>query len=277
MSTVFTLSLNRVTKSLFLIFIPVLMISSCAPDIVSPIAKNTELGSTLSALTESFPVPVRVTDVPGPALLMSFSPAESGDSESLLKYTNLFSEEFGKYPDGLIQVSGLKEVAIVKNLVVSGQGRAAMSDIFRKILYLDFIRGAYNPAYQRHVIHHEFYHMFEPSLNGNGTWQDPQWAALNSPGFKYGDGGASMQGNSGSGVLNHPQPGFIDLYCTSGLEEDKAEIYATLFIPEEYKKVMEWAATDEILANKIAYMKNSLRAKCPELDDAFWDRLHSGN
>jgi hypothetical protein len=277
MSTVFTLYRNCVMKSLFLIFIPILMIASCAPDVMSPIAKNTELGSTLLGLAQQFSVPVEAIDLPGASLGMSFSPAEPTDSEALLKYTDLFTQEFSKYPEDLIAAAKLKEVAVVKNLVVSGQGRAAMSDIFRKILYLDFIRGAYNPTYQRHVIHHEFYHMFEPALNGNGTWQDPQWAALNSPGFEYGSGGASMQGNSGSGVLNHPLPGFIDLYSTSGLEEDKAEIYASLFIPEEYKKVMEWAAMDPILANKIAYMKNTLREKCPEMDDAFWTRLHSGN
>jgi hypothetical protein len=252
-------------------------LSSCAPDVLSPIGKDTELGSLLSSMTEGYSVPVRVTDLPGPALMMSFSPAEEADQAALTKYLKLFDEEFSKHPNDLIQASGLKQVAIVKNLVVSGQYRAAMPDLGRKILFLDFLRGASNPTYQRHVIHHEFYHIIEPAMNGNNTWKDPQWAALNEEGFEYGSGGADMQSNSSSGVQNHPQPGFIDLYSTSGLEEDKAEIFGALFVASESAKMMEWAQTDEILANKIQYMKASLQQKAPDMDDAFWTKLNSEN
>jgi hypothetical protein len=253
------------------------LLASCAPDLVSPIEKIIETDSELTSLTTGFPVPILVAQVPGPTGTVSYSTVGEADRGRLVTYLKLFSEEFRKYPVGLIQAAGLQGVAVVKDLTVSGQLRPGVADTSRKILFLDLAFGAYDSTYQRHVIHHEFFHMLEPSRDWNGSWQDPAWAALNEPGFQYGNGGGTMQNSSGSYYLTHPQPGFTNLYSTSGLEEDKAEIFTALFMAGEYEKVMDWAQTDEILANKINAMKNYLQQKCPEIDEAFWTRLHPGN
>jgi len=106
-------------------------------------------------------------------------------------------------------------------------------------------------------------------------WKDPTWATFNDPEFKYGNGGAADQKNAGAYYLTHPQRGFINEYSTAALEEDNAEIFAALFVPAEYEKLKEWMKTDTILANKVAYLKAFLQQQCPQMNDDFWNHLHS--
>ena len=175
------------------------------------------------------------------------------DKKQLDLYRKILAAELGKYPMPLLQKSKLKGIAIVKNLSVAGQRRAAMPDYENEILYLDFQRGAHNPAYQAHVIHHEFFHLLEQELNGSAYFKDPEWAKLNPKNFRYGKGGKKQRGNDNFALV-HPQSGFINRYSTSALEEDKAEIYAALFIPAERKKITAMAANDTHLAAKIKMM-----------------------
>ena len=184
------------------------------------------------------------------------------DNKQLDLYRKILAAELGKYPMPLLQKSKLKGIAIVKNLSVAGQRRAAMPDYENEILYLDFQRGAHNPAYQAHVIHHEFFHLLEQELNGSAYFKDPEWAKLNPKNFKYGKGGKEQRGNDNFALV-HPQSGFINRYSTSALEEDKAEIYAALFIPAERKKITAMAANDTHLAAKIKMMLSILRQIAP--------------
>ncbi len=196
--------------------------------------------------------------------------ASKKDYPSLLKYLKLFQKEFNKYPVKFIHNIKLKGVIFVKDLSISGQRRAAVPDYYVEYLYYDFERGAHNAIYQQHVIHHELYHMVEQEKNGSGYYKDPNWAKLNSPDFQYGKGGRFMRGGNAY-TYNHPQPGFVNLYSTSGLEEDKAEIFATLFIPSEYKMAEKWIAEgDNRLATKINYMKQFLQTIDPSMNEQYW-------
>lgn len=172
------------------------------------------------------------------------------DAKLLAGYLTIASRELSKYPKTLLKKSNLKGIVIVKNLSVAGQRRAAMPDYQNEILYLDFQRGAHAPAYQAHVIHHEFFHLLEQELNGSAYFKDPAWAKLNPPGFKYGAGGKHQRGNDNFALV-HPQPGFINRYSMASIEEDKAEIYAALWIPVERNKITAMAAKDLHLAAKI--------------------------
>ena len=186
------------------------------------------------------------------------------DKKQLDLYRKILAAELGKYPMPLLQKSKLKGIAIVNNLSVAGQRRAAMPDYENEILYLDFQRGAHNPAYQAHVIHHEFFHLLEQELNGSVYFKDPEWAKLNPKNFRYGKGGKKQRGNDNFALV-HPQSGFINRYSTSALEEDKAEIYAALFIPGERKKINAMAAKDTHLAAKIKMMRRILHAIDPAI------------
>ena len=184
-------------------------------------------------------------------------------------YQQLFVKEFNKYPIELIKVADLKQVAIVKNLKYSSQERSALPDFLQEILYLDAFAGSNNPLYQRHVVHHEFYHLLEEEVYGNVYFKDPEWGALNPDDFRYGDGGANAR-TGPQYDLTHPEPGFINLYSTSGLEEDKAEIFAALMVPEERKLISAWAQSDPVLKAKIQKMKNFLKAKVPAMNNTYW-------
>jgi len=188
------------------------------------------------------------------------------DDSFLPKYLEIFNSEFNKYSQEFIKITNLKTVAFVKKLTVEGQERAAAPDYYKEILFLDIYLGNYDEQYQRHVIHHEFYHMIEEQLNGNAYYKDPNWAAFNPTDFSYGNGGKYERGDNAF-PLTHPKPGFINIYSQSALEEDKAEIYATLFIKDEGDKVAKWIKEgDSILENKVNYMKTFLEKNSQKVD-----------
>jgi len=260
--------------SLFLLLsLMTLSLASCGIN-TNPIVKGTAMDFMLSSYNENLPINVYLTDVPHSYWQISYAEPEESDTAVLGDYLTLFNKELDKYPDSLFQAARLENAVIIKKLYIQGQKRSGLPDYYRNTLYLDFTSGTYNKTYQRHTIHHEFYHILEQKVNGSAYWKDPAWARLNDSSFSYGNGGASAQSNSNAYTFVHPQPGFVNEYSMSGLEEDKAEVFAALLTPGEYEKVMTWIATDPILAAKVDYMKNFLQQLCPEINEDFWTRLH---
>ena len=71
-------------------------------------------------------------------------------------------------------------------------------------------------------------------------------------------------------MLTDKFPGFLNHYSTTGVEEDKAEIFANLIVePEVVKKRAE---TDAVLQSKVAQMRELLAAFCAEMNDDFWKK-----
>lgn len=190
--------------------------------------------------------------------IIDFDPLSKSDYKELSKYVYLFREEFFKYPKEFIEHTHLKKVAFVKHLTNQKVEVAAMPDYYQENLYMDIFVGNYDKTYQRHVVHHEFYHMIEEQLNGNTYFKDPEWAKLNDPSFQYGSGGINARSSDMQPVI-HPLDGFISLYAASGLEEDKAELFAGLMTTEEKTKIRNWAETDKILDKKIKYLSAFLK------------------
>ena len=58
----------------------------------------------------------------------------------------------------------------------------------------------YSRTYQRHAFHHEFFHIIDYRDDGQ-VYSDSRWARLNPQTFRYGDGGAKMQADPLSGLL----------------------------------------------------------------------------
>ncbi len=188
-------------------------------------------------------------------------------------YLDVFAEEFAKYPYDFIKESGLKAVVFCAGLDIGGQVRKAVPDYVNETLYLDIhALAGKSDRYARHVVHHEFYHMLEEQWNGSAYYKDPKWAALNPPDWKYGSGGARMQsGNVWD--FNHPAPGFINAYSTAALEEDKAEVWATMFVPESWEIIRPWLKTDKILQAKVDFLKSFAAGKSSHMKPAFWNHL----
>jgi hypothetical protein len=182
-------------------------------------------------------------------------------------YSDLFISEFSLYPQSLIKQCSLERVVLCKTLSFDGQLRAAIPDFEHETLYLDVLRGGYDRLYLRRVLHHEFFHIIDYRDDGD-VYEDKQWKALNPPGFKYGTGGKNSQDWAGAGELTAAFPGFLNYYSTTGVEEDKAEVFANLIVNSEY---VTWRAnTDRVVRAKVQLLKKLLAKFCPEVDEAFW-------
>jgi hypothetical protein len=186
---------------------------------------------------------------------------------AMQRYARLFAREFGLYPVDLIKRSELKRVVFCEQLSFDGQLRAAVPDFEHDTLYLDVTRGGYDRGYLREVLHHEFYHIIDFKDDGQ-LYTDDVWTALNARGFKYGTGGKNAQNSPEMGVLTDRYPGFLDHYCTTGVEEDKAEVFAYLMVNPAYVK--KRCEKDAVLAAKVKRMRELMVSFCPQIDDQFW-------
>jgi hypothetical protein len=209
------------------------------------------LEQSLAPLARRYELTITLTDPPKPAhTSIKYTALTDAEVSSAEPYVKLFAEEWAKYPAPFIKASRLKAVAFVTDLSVNGQHRAAVPDAPAPVLFLDPKVGDYNRAYQRHCIHHDFYHLVEREINGDINFKDPKWAALNDPPFHYGRGG-EFATTSDQFEINHPAPGFINKYSQSGIEEDKAEIFAATFTPEYRRSMEQWAQRDGVLRAKV--------------------------
>lgn len=192
----------------------------------------------------------------------------------LADYSDLFIQEFSLYPQDLVRRSNLKRVVLCKELSLDGQRRNAIPDSDHNTLYLDVVRGIGNRAYMRKVIHHEFFHIIDLRDDGE-IYKDDRWASLNPPGFQYGSGGREAQNVSQTGHFSDQYPGFLNHYSTTGVEEDKAEVYAAMIIASSY--VADRGKRDRFLNSKFAQMKQLILRFSPEMNDEFWRRAAAAN
>ncbi len=191
----------------------------------------------------------------------------AADDADLTSYTEIFAAEWSLYPPPLVRKTAIKRVVFCKNLSFAGQRRTAIPDFEHDTLYFDVTRGRHDDLYVRRVIHHEFFHVVDLKDDGN-LYADERWVRLNAPGFKYGPGGAKLQDDSAATTAGKDEPGFVNRYATSGVEEDKAELFAYLVV--EPKAVAERTAKDKYVRAKVERMKELLAAFSAEANDDFW-------
>ncbi|CAN5347709.1 hypothetical protein BH10PLA2_BH10PLA2_11360 [soil metagenome] len=195
---------------------------------------------------------------------------KNAERKELQDYISLFAPEFTLYPAELVQRSQLKCVVLCCELSFAGQRRNAIPDYEHDTLYLDVSRGKHNRNYLRKVIHHEFFHVIDYRDDGN-VYQDERWASLNPNMFKYSSGGRDAQSLKQTSVLTDKFPGFLNHYSTTGVEEDKAEMFSNLIVEPEY--VERRAKDDRVLNAKVERMKELLAAFSPEMNDKFWQKV----
>ncbi len=99
-------------------------------------------------------------------------------------------------------------------------------------------------------------------------YRDSRWEGLNPTGFRYGTGGVNAQGDAWGSLISDKRPGFLNTYSTTGVEEDKAELFANLIVLG--KLLAERAQSDPVLKAKIERMKELLQDFCADIDDQFW-------
>jgi hypothetical protein len=185
-------------------------------------------------------------------------------------YLSIFAFEWSLYPPDLVKRSGLKKVVFCQNLSYEKQFRTGIPDFEHNVLYLDVTRGRHDDLYVRKVIHHEFFHIIDLRDDGK-LYVDERWSNLNPSKFKYGPGGAKLQDDPTVTTTGKDEPGFLNRYATSGVEEDKAEVFAHMIV--EPKMIAERAKKDRFIQAKVERMTELLSEFSPRVDRTFWETV----
>lgn len=201
---------------------------------------------------------------------LSFTAVSAADP-MLLAYLQMLEQELRKVPLDIIQASGLEVILLVRDLAVAEQARLAVPDYVHEVLLYDI--GHKDMNFNRHVFHHEFYHMLEEQLYGSAYYADPAWLRLNPDNFQYGDGGANAR-ESFNALLSHPAAGFVNYYAMAGIEEDKAEMWAILWTDSSWRQSKVMLQHDTILRNKLTLLLQQLSCVSTDLLSSVKHRLH---
>lgn len=203
----------------------------------------TRFGISFGIPTDTFVVDLR-------SFKLDCTPCSEADLDL---YVPLFLFEILIYPKSFIRSLKLKEFVFINSLNFSTteyeQYRAACPEYYKTMSVYYCARERYL-TYIRTVIHHELFHYVD--FVHDGTYDDPKFQKFNVPGFRYGKGGAYEREWK---PLSPDTKGFLNFYSTTGIEEDKAEIYQ--FIMTSPDKAFKHE--DEIVNEKVFYIANFLK------------------
>jgi hypothetical protein len=227
--------------------------------------------SQLREIAEKYEIQIDTNELEFPVkTIHGMIEGQEPEIQTLKKYQKLLAGEINRYPKSLIRNSKLKRIVLCENLAFGGQRRNAIPDFEHDVLYLDAKRGDYNRQYQRKVIHHEFFHLIDYKDDGK-IYVDATWGALNPADFRYGTGGRNAQEDASTSLLTDRFPGFLNHYSTTGVEEDKAEMFANMIVVPEY--VASRASRDLVIRDKVKAMQSLIQKFCPDIKKDFWNRL----
>lgn len=222
---------------------------------------------TLAKLAAEDGIEIQIVDHPMRVVRDGYEVTADPVTEAqLAAYAPLFDQEWRRYPRTLMVRTRLGTVLLGANVRVNGQPRAAVPEEIPGWFWLDAAVGSRLPAYGKHVIHHDFYHLID-YWDSPDRRRDPNWETLNPPGTHYGTGGWNMQ-KGNPGALRSDLPGFLCAYATSAVEEDKAEVFSHLLTSTPF--VMDRVAHDPVIARKVARIRALVVAFEPTMDDAWF-------
>lgn len=249
--------------------LPVVIALALAQGPIDP--KNESEFTQLQEIAAKFEIEIATSKLGFPIkTIHGLIEGREAERETLGKYQKLLAAEVNRYPKSLIQNSKLMRIVLCEQLYFDGQRRNAIPDFEHNVLYLDVKRGDYNHQYQRKVIHHEFFHLIDYKDDGS-VYADNEWAALNPDSFHYGSGGRNAQDDASTSVLTDRYPGFLNHYSTTGVEEDKAEVFANMVVVP--KHVETRSSEDPVIKSKANAMKSLIQKFCPEINEDFWKHL----
>jgi len=171
------------------------------------------------------------------------------------------ADELRRYPPSFLRRAGLWRVVLCAGLRESGRGIPSLPNVKHSLL-LDV---AATGDYLRRLLHHEVFH-FADYAEDDLVTIDAAWSALNAEGFTYGSGGRSVRSASAGSLVE--LEGFVSVYATSALEEDKAELFAVMMTRPTW--LARRLAEDPVLRRKEAHLRGRLRSLSPEMGPAYW-------
>lgn len=251
--------------------IVVMLLLQPAPSLADE--ETADFAAELKGLAERYRISIDFTELDFPVKTThGLIAGETAEAAQVEKYSKLLLRELGLYPVELVEKTRLKRIVLCRELSFAGQRRTAIPDFEHDVLYLDVARTSNKRFYLDKVFHHEFYHIVDLRDNGK-LYEDERWKALNRDDFEYGNGGKNAQHLTDTSLLTAEYPGFLNHYSTTGVEEDKAELFANLIVEPKY--VEEQAAKDPVLRAKVECLKAQLQAFCAEVDPEFWKRVNA--
>ncbi|MCA9394729.1 MAG: hypothetical protein KC900_11025 [Candidatus Omnitrophica bacterium] len=189
---------------------------------------------------------------------ISLREAAPKDYGRVYRFLLLLQEELNKYPPNFLRPAQLESIYLVKSLFREDKNAQGIYDYRHKIIFFDFARQYGGEMAQRHNIHHEFFHVIDTN---SFYWQEKVgWEELNASDFEYVRKG-KVHVDPEPNQANYFAPtrkGFVTYYAMMSPYEDKAEVFACLFVRSQSRLIQRWAAKDDILQKKISYLKQFL-------------------
>jgi len=159
--------------------------------------------------------------------------------------------EIDRYPASFLRRIRLAGIVLVQDLREGGMAIPSLPNV-GGLLLLD-VSSVKSDLVR--CLHHEVFHFFDLADDGRLS-PDPEWAALNAPGFAYGSGGRTLRG-AWAAKPSTDIPGFVSAYATSGPEEDKAETFAFAVTRAELMRTL--LASDPLLRAKMRELTERIR------------------
>lgn len=188
---------------------------------------------------------------------LEYSLAEEKDLSILKKALFLFVQEISLYPKNFFRYARCRNIYFVQKLFYEQKPVDGLFSAGPNYIFYDYSRRHDNTQKIRHSIHHELYHMIGSK---HPFWKErgAQWETLNRSGFSY---GRKMKPRERNPVNFYApdEPGFITDYAMVSAEEDRAEMFACMMIPEEFRIMKQWAQKDEILFKKSEMINEFLK------------------
>jgi len=183
------------------------------------------------------------------------------NSEDLDIYVPLFLFEFSLYPVTFVRRLELKSIYFSGDINIStdsySQNRDAIPDYSEDVMAMIYSCKVRSVKDIKNIIHHELFHFYDYIEDGVLYGPDYEWEKYNTPGFFYRSGGVNHREWK---ALDPAFKGFLNFYSTTGIEEDKAEIFSFIMINPDYYSLVNC----EIIINKIKYIINNLEKFDPE-------------
>jgi hypothetical protein len=101
-------------------------------------------------------------------------------------------------------------------------------------------------------------------------YADPEWEALNPPGFKYELERVDTK-MAGSWHISCNFPGFVTRYAMCSVEDDKAEVFANMMTLPTWVECLSGA--DRTIRSKVSRMREMLADFCACADGNFWEAV----
>jgi hypothetical protein len=186
-----------------------------------------------------------------------YSLADVEDRPALEKAILLFVQEINQYPKDFFRNAHCRDIYFVQKLFYKQKPVDGAFSGRANYIFYDYARCSGNTQMIRHYIHHELYHMIG---SRHPFWKErgPAWEAHNRHGFSYNQKYDAHERNP-INFSAPPEPGFITDYAMASPEEDRAEVFACMMIPEELSLMEEWAQKDRILFKKMEMMREFLK------------------